>query len=353
MGSIRATSAALVVLVALGASACGADADSSDASGDAAAVDARAGEPADADAGGRGTDDAAAPQEEATTAGSSAPAAPLGLDVIGRAIAVEAGVTIGSSDIRRAVDDTLAVVRREGATVFNADVNIGDTREDGSVDGTARLVVKVAPDQLDPLIAALDGVSGTLLGRTQTSDDVTDQLVDLDIRIRVERQTIEQFEMLLGQATEFQDVVDIQRVITERTIALEQLLASQRNTNERVELSTLTVDLVYRSPAAEAAVVASDGDDGIADAFRRGWDALVGALFIIGFVLAVAAPFAAIGAALVLVVWAVGRRQRRRRSTPASFGPPSPTAAGEDEIAHRSVGEDERRPHAGVGDHLG
>lgn len=354
MANIRATSAALVVVAALGAGACSSNDDSA-SEVVAAGLDARspdmAGQasPSDEDtsAEGRSTSDGAA------TAGSPTPAAPLGLDELGRAIAVEAGVTIATPDIRQAVDDTLAVVRRAGATVYNADVHIGDERDDGSVDGDAQIVAKVAPIGLDPLIADLDGVTGTLTGRTQTSDDVTDQLVDLDIRIRVERNTIERFEGLLAQATDFQDVVDIQRVISERTVALEQLLATQRSVEQRVELSTLTIDLQY-APPVEIAPDEATSDDGIADAFRNGWDAFVGAAFVVVFALAVTAPFlAAIALATIVTatVWTVRRRQRRRASAP-TLGEPTPAVGGEDEVADAAVGERERRPDAGVGDHL-
>jgi len=318
--------------VALGVSACGADDDSGDSATDTADTEMPSEMPAEmvadgndgeARAGdGASSDDRAAGESEAAdataaapglaTGGSQAPSAPLNLDGIGRAVAVEAGVTIGTPDIRRAVDDTLEVVRRNNATVFDAQVDIGNERDDGSIDGSGRIVVKVPPVDLDPLIADLDGTAGALIGRTQQSEDVTEQLVDLDIRIRVEEQTIAQFEALLAEATEFQDIVTIQSVITEHTIALERLLASQRNVEQRVELSTLTIDLVYRAPASVTGEPVIADDDGIADAFRSGWDAFVGVLFAVGLVLAVAAPFLALAVVVLGVVWLIARRRPRR-----------------------------------------
>ncbi|MGB0114759.1 MAG: DUF4349 domain-containing protein, partial [Ilumatobacteraceae bacterium] len=264
---------------------------------------------------------------------------------LGRAIAIDAGVRIGTPNIRDAVDDTLDVVRRNGAVVYTADVNIGDEHEDGTVDGNARIVIKVAPTGLDTLIADLDGVAGTLIGRTQNAEDVTDQLVDLDIRIRVERNTIERFEGLLEDATAFQDVVDIQRVITERTIALEQLLAAQRNVDQRVELSTLTVDLQYTPTPV---IVESDDADGITDAFTTGWEVFLGVLFTIGLIIAVASPFLLVAAIVGGIVLLVGRR--RRRSTTSAFAAPEPAIRGEHQVADGTVGEDEGRTHASVGD---
>jgi hypothetical protein len=217
---------------------------------------------------------------------------------------------VATSDIRAAVADTLAAAQRNGASVFTADVNIGDERDDGSIDGSGYFVVKVAPADLEPLITDLGATVGRLSGRTQDTTDVTDQLVDLDIRIGVERDVIARFQNLLLDATEFQDIVEIERVISERTIALEQLLASQRNLDNRVDRSTLTIQLQYESPVAEIVAADDDSIESISDAWRAGWDVFVGALFAIGFVLAVAAPFILTAALVLGVIWLASRRRR-------------------------------------------
>jgi hypothetical protein len=307
----------LMVLVGLGVSACSAD-DDSDSATDVAPEAA-----ADAPADETSSDDASAALEQpeaggeaGDTAGEQSPGLPL---PTGQALATTAGVVVATSDIRAAVDDTLTAAQRNGATVFTADVNIGDERDDGTIDGSGYFVVKVPPENLEPLIVDLGATVGRVSGRTQDTTDVTDQLVDLDIRIGVERDVIARFQSLLVDATEFQDIVEIERVISERTISLEQLLASQRNLDNRVERSTLTIQLQYEAPIAET-VVEDDSDDGIADAWRSGWDLFVGVLFTIGFVLAVAAPFLLAAAAVGSIVWFTTRRVRRtgRRDSAAT-----------------------------------
>jgi Domain of unknown function (DUF4349) len=350
MGRINKTTAAtLAVLVMIGVSACAGDPDSAstDATFTAEADDrASAGgtdenlgadvaePPADdlADAQAAGTEGAPA------ASGSASPGAdtPIDLDGFGRALAVEAGVVIGTPNIRTAVDDVLVVVQRNNASVFSADVNIGDELADGSVDGTGRIVVKVPPIDLYPLIADLGSTVGEVIGRTQNSEDVTEQLIDLDIRIRVEESAIAGFETLLAQAIEFGEIVEIQQTITEHTITLEQLLASQRNVDRRVDLSTLTIDLSYVTPVEVVDVVEerSDGDDGIADAFRSGWDAFAGAMFAVGLVVAVAAPFLVMLLIVAATVWLVARGRRAhcrhdvgRRSSPTALSDAAPADA--------------------------
>jgi len=324
MGKDRTTFTAitLMVLVGLGVSACGNDDDSSSTAEFAPTMDAESPSGESVDAGRTGTDEQSGTVESGgENLAEQTPGSPFPTD---RALATTAGVTVATSDIRAAVADTLTAAQRNGASVFTADVSIGDERDDGSVDGSGYFVVKVPPAELEPLITDLGATVGRLSGRTQDTTDVTDQLVDLDIRIGVERDVIARFQTLLVAATEFQDIVEIERVISERTISLEQLLAGQRNLDNRVELSTLTIQLQYEVPTAEIVAVEDNSIDGIGDAWRAGWDVFLGALFAIGFVLAVAAPFMATAALVLGVVWLVSRRRRHTsRSDRSPSGAPS------------------------------
>ena len=326
MGRINTALAAvtLTVLVGLGVSACG-TADDSDSSAEFAPQIGM-----DAPTDDASTDGRAGAIEQTESAGDAAleetPSVPL---PTGQALATTAGVVVATSDIRAAVADTLATVQRNGATVYTADVSIGDERDDGSIDGSGYFVVKVPPADLEPLIADLGATVGRLSGRTQDTTDVTDQLVDLDIRIRVERDVIARFQSLLADATEFQDIVEIERVISERTIALEQLLASQRNLDNRVERSTLTIQLQYETPVVETATE-DDSIESIADAWRAGWDVFVGALFAIGFVLAVAAPFVLAAVLVFGAVWLATRRgAHTRRNSRHATTPDGPVSSDE------------------------
>jgi hypothetical protein len=316
MGRINTalTAVTLTVLVGLGVSACGAT-DDSDSSAEFApqlAPQIDVGAPTD-DASNVGRTGAV---ERPSPTGDAAEQAARTVLPTGQALATTAGVVVATSDIRAAVADTLAAVQRNGASVFTADVEIGDERDDGSVNGSGYFVVKVPPADLEPLIADLGATVGRLSGRTQDTTDVTDQLVDLDIRIGVERDVITRFQSLLTDATEFQDIVEIERVIGERTIALEQLLASQRNLENRVDRSTLTIQLRYEPPVAEHAAGEDDPIESIGDAWRTGWDVFVGALFAIGFVLAVATPFILAAVLVFGVVWLTIRRVGRARPNP-------------------------------------
>ncbi len=299
-------------IVALGLSACGSDfASDESATADTAAAAAEEVSSDFAIGGG----DTEAPAEVAgeaaapATAGSPATGAPLD---IGRDLIVDAGVTMMTPNVGVAVDDVIDIATRNGGAVYNADVTIDDPLDDGSVPGRGTIVIRIPPTQLDGLIDDLRGV-GTLRNQTQSVDDVTEQLIDIDIQIRQAAISVERMEALLDEATDFDGLVAAETELVRRQTAYERLLAAQRNIDDRVALSKLTVTVQYQAPGSEPVPMIEAGDPGIGDAFSDGWNAFVSLLFGVAFVLAVTAPFAAVAALIAGIAWLITRRIRRRR----------------------------------------
>ncbi len=297
------------MLVALGLSACGNDS-AAETSADTLSEDTSSGDlaigGAEAPAEVAVTDEAGAP----ATAGSPSTGAPVG--DFGRDLIVDAGVTMMTPDVGKAVDDVIEIATRNGGAVYNTDVTIEDPLPDGSVPGRGTIVIRIPPTLLDGLIDDLRGV-GQLRNQTQTVDDVTEQLIDLDIQIRQAFESVERMEAILAETTDFDGLVAAETELVRRQTAYERLLAAQRNIDDRVALSKLTVDVQYQEPGSEPTPLVDVGDPGIGDAFTDGWNAFVGLLFGFAFVLAITAPFIAVAGVIAGLAWLVTRRIRRRR----------------------------------------
>lgn len=331
---------AAATIVVLGLSACGSDdaADTADSSEGASSNDFAIGgdapaeteSPADESAAERAADGASAAEAAPSTAGSPSTGAPVG--DFGRDLIVDAGVTMMTPNVGEAVDDVIRIAGQNGGAVYNADVTIDDPLDDGSVPGSGTIVIRIPPTQLDGLIDDLRGV-GTLRNQTQSVDDVTEQLVDLDIQIRQAFESVERMEAILAETTDFDGLVAAETELVRRQTAYERLLAAQRNIDDRVALSKLTVEVRYQAPGTEPVPVIDEGDKGIADAFSDGWNAFVGVLFGFAFVLAVAAPFLAVLLVVAGMAWILTRRVRRRsdiarnRHEPLDQPLPQPIAA--------------------------
>ncbi|HEX4982563.1 MAG TPA: DUF4349 domain-containing protein, partial [Ilumatobacteraceae bacterium] len=270
-----------------------------------------------------------APTEPAVGALGGAEIAGSDLANLGRDIAIEMQVTMTTEDLRRTVQGIRQSAAAHGGAVFASDIDYGNADGSGAdgndtdepaPTGRATLTVKVPPAELGAVLSGLDEL-GTVLSTNQQAQDVTDQLVDLSVRIRNAEQSVDRVREFLEATTDLRQMVDLEGELTRRQTDLERLLATQANLTERVALSTLTID-VY--PATAAPDPVDDADDGIGDAFRSGWDAFLGALFAIGFVLAILTPFLALAAVVLAIAWIVVKPRRRR---PAGAGAAVTTAA--------------------------
>ena len=305
----------VAALAGLGLTACAGDDDDAASSPEApAATEEAPGDGADADrlsempdaAGGEAASPPAAPVEVAT------------MQVPGQAIAIEARATLQADDVRTAVDGITSTVTMRGGRVAAADIDYGPPADDGSQIGSrATLVLEVPPAELPAVADALEDL-GTVLSFDQLAEDVTEQLADLETRITNLRASVERVRALYDQAVDIDGIVRLEAELTRRETDLEMLLASQQALEDRVTMSTLTVDVM----ATPGVLDAEDDRPGIVDAAAAGWGAFVGGLFTIVLVLAAVAPF--VIAALVLAVLALWVRQLVRRR-PDGAGEPAVT----------------------------
>ncbi len=235
-------------------------------------------------------------------------------DDAGFVVIIEMRVLVSSDNIQRTVASIMANVSALGGGVAYSNIDYGD-RTDGHDDGFAMLVVKVPPGGIDQLLAGLDD-TGTVHSISQSAQDVTEQLVDLDVRIRNVRESVANVREFMDRTENLKDLVVLEGELTRRQTDLERLEAQQRNLSDRVALSTVTIDIV---PAAS---VGGEDSDTIGDAFSTGWDVFVAVLYRTGFVLAVLAPFLVVAALVALLVRFVVRRRRATTGT----APPTPPA---------------------------
>lgn len=272
------------------------DADAAPAPGDARADAA----PADAD-------------QVASPPGGHLDTGSLPWGQVGRDVAVEMRVTVRTDDLRRAVEGVLAAAASGGGGVASSDVDFGG---DEPQRGRATIVVKVPPNELESLLGRLDEF-GVVTDIGQDALDVTDQLVDLDVRIRNAEQSVDRVRALLADASDLREVIDLESELTRRQTDLERLLASQRSLQDRIALATVTIRVLPAESPPETHE--TDADPGIVDGFRTGWDASVTVLFGLAYTLAVTAPALALGTIVLGGAWLVVR-SRRRAAPPFSDG---------------------------------
>ncbi len=232
----------------------------------------------------------------------------------GGALAITAGVTLEVVDVRNAVLDIPTLVQSKGGAIYNTDIQVGDPRS-----ATATITLKVPPADLEPLIAGLGGV-GTLVSRTQQTEDVSTQITDVEVRIATATASVDRIRALLADAKNLQDVTAIESELTARETTLEQLLAQQRNLDWRVQLATLTITLTPQSEHLHT--VADSSKQSVGGAWHDGWNRFTEIIHGIAVGFAYAVPFLVVAGLGGLIAWGV----RRRRSTNSVASAPGASA---------------------------
>ncbi len=336
--------AAVLVAVIFGATACGSDDDSSSSAtiahpehnqADAPSVNGDASQVAPA---------ASIPAGEVAAPEGSIPVDPIAIDVPdvvtpqNKNLAIDVSYGIEVDDIRKGINDVVALSDRHGGQIFERKINITDDRS-----STASFVIKLPPADVESAIADLDAV-GIRRTASQGTEDVTTQVVDIDARLVSAQASLDRVRKLLEAATDLGQILSLESQLTERETLVEQYTATKRALSDRVSLATLRVQLSL-SPAPVATTVtepAPPAKPTIAKAFRSGWNGFLTVLAAIMIFIGYTAPFLVLVAIAAAVLIPISRRRRHLRAVPRSRSaapPPPPVPVADPQTSERdSVG---------------
>ncbi|MHC5260760.1 DUF4349 domain-containing protein [Streptomyces sp. UC4497] len=202
----------------------------------------------------------------------------------------------------------------------NAGGMVGDetTDRDGHGHERSRVTLRVPQESYEDVLDQLAG-SGRLLERNVTAKDVTDQVVDVESRIKSQRASVARVRELMDRAEKLSDVVTLEGELGTRQSELEALLAQQDSLKDRTSLATITLRLTETPSPAQAA----DDDPDLLDALSGGWDAFTTTLKWIGIALAAVLPFAALLALVAFLAFKPLRRLRRGAPQPQPESSPA------------------------------
>ncbi|MFI6098764.1 DUF4349 domain-containing protein [Lentzea sp. NPDC051213] len=199
-----------------------------------------------------------APQQGNPQEKAPAPAAVQPVQEQERQLVRTATVDLRSDDVRKAVSQVKD--RAQGAGGFAGQENTTSTY--GSV------TVRVPSNQLDTVVDGLEQV-GEVTRREMRSEDVTDQLVDVEARIATQKASVERLRVLFERAGSTTEIAQIEGELTKRQSELESMQRRSESLKGKVAMATLTVQ-VSTTPLAPP----QEKKAGFGGAFAAGWDAL-------------------------------------------------------------------------------
>ncbi len=249
----------------------------------------------------------AAQADPKAVAGSPAgpPSVTLGRAAPTNAVIRTGELTVAVKDVPQAAERAAQIARDAGGKVESEDRGTERTY------ATSGLRLRVPPAAFDATVSGLSGL-GEERTRRLGSEDVSDQVVDLDSRLITQRAGVERVRALLTQAKDLGEVVQVEAELTKRTAELESMQARLNALTEKVGLSTINVRLVAVTAPQEAA-----GPPGFRDGLSGGWEVLGLIVGLVGATAGALLPFSPLLLAGAYVAWRV-RSRRRAPGAPAT-----------------------------------
>lgn len=276
----------------------GSDATSADSRSEVATSDGSEREFSGSDEGGGA--DASAPDEATETA--------LRPPAIERHVISNGTVSLVSDDVAEARREVQRVVDAQQGTISEESTETDD-------EGTAtysRLVIRVPSSSFAETMLALEKAAE--LRKSQvSSEDVTTQVIDTDVRVRAQEASLRRVELLLARANTLKDIIWIESQLTSRQAELDSLKSQQAWLSDQTSESTITID-IERKQVAKAEKKESD-DAGFLTGLKGGMKALGGFATALATIVGALLPFAVVLAIFALPAWLLVRRSARRRAT--------------------------------------
>jgi hypothetical protein len=255
-----------------------------------------------------------APNAGAGAAEAQPPAAgkdvPADLRIDQRSIIYTGSIRVRVGDVNREAARAVSIATAAGGFVG------GDQRSsgEGQTQDQATLQLRIPADKFTAVVDQIGGL-GDEESREISTQDVTEEAVDLDARIATQRARVNSGRRLLAQAKTLADLVSLENEVAKREADLASLEAKKRRLDDLTALSTITV--TFLGPDAAAA----EPRTGFLAGLSAGWRSFVASFQVLLTVLGALLPWIVLlGGPIVAALW-LARRWRRR-------GGPGPLAAG-------------------------
>ena len=245
---------------------------------------------------------------ESLSAASSSQASPQAIE---RKIIRNAEMTLELDSPEEAQRRIAAIAEKHGGFVVTSESRQNEGNHQAAPRTSVNVIVRVPAARFADAVEEIQQVGGHVLHRKITGQDVTEEFIDLEARLRAKRALESQFLEIMKRAQKVSDALEVQTQLAEVRGEIERLEGRRRFLENQAALSTITVTL--QTPAPIVAATTGGFWHGIKLAFGDGLDTAADiVLGIIRFVI-VMIPVVAL---ILLPLWFAVRWLRRRVDWP-------------------------------------
>jgi hypothetical protein len=230
---------------------------------------------------------AGADAQRSAAASSQASALPdTSAQILDRMVIRTAQLTIEVADMEQALAQARAIASRSGGFVSASNTRVERVNDQDRM--VADLTLQVRSQTADAALSDLRAL-GKVTTETSGSQDVTEEYVDLDSNLRNLQASEAAILKLLDRATQIQDVLSLQRELSNVRGQIERIQGRKTYLERRTDMATISMSLRL-PPVAGSQPITSGAWDPLAVALR-GWQASLALLRGVAEVLIIALAF--------------------------------------------------------------
>ena len=178
---------------------------------------------------------------------------------------------------------------------------------------SAQVVFRVPADRFDQALSGVQGLAKKVLARTVGGDDVTEEFIDLESRLKNLEATRDRLQSFLDKAENVDDALKVNQSLSDLQGQIEQLKGRKQFLERSAALSTISVTL---SPLPTIAPIVEDEGWQPLGVARNALRGLVGFGQGLATLVIVALVWSPVWLPILLFVLWLSRRLRRRVTPP-------------------------------------
>lgn len=200
-----------------------------------------------------------------------------------RKIIRNAELELESEDPESAQTRITQIAESKGGFVVNSQQSSSDRRS--AKRDTVTMTVRIPADKFAEILAEIRNASGRVVSETITGQDVTEEFIDIEARLKAQLALEAQFTEIMKRTNSVEDALNVQRQLAQVRGEIEKIEGRKRFLENQASLSTVKIRIL--TPA-----VISAGGPGffskLTDSVNDGLDAAVSfVLGLISFIIAV------------------------------------------------------------------
>ena len=226
-----------------------------------------------------------------------------------RKIVRNAELTVEVAQPAEAQRKLAALTEARGGFVVSSEARQSDnTAQQAEV---INIIMRVPAAQFDAVLGEIRGLGNRIRQEKTTGQDVTEEYIDLEARLRTQRALEAQFLEIMKQAHKVSDALEVNRQLAEVRGVIEQVEGRRRFLENQAALSTIKVTL--QTPAPLVSANTSGFFAGIKEALGDGVDIAASIILVLIRLIVAAIPVLLL---IVLPLTLLRRFWRRRHPRP-------------------------------------